>query len=213
MEKTKIIENLTWRYATKKFDNTKKLSKEQTSILKQIISLTPSSYGLEPYKALLITDSKIREELKKVSWNQSQVTDCSHYVVFLYKTIITEKDVENYIERVAKTRNMDKSNLTGYKDMMIGDLVKGPRSKYIKEWAKNQSYIALGNTMTALSTLSIDACPLEGFDPESYNKILKLEKEGFYPSVALAVGFRAKDDSYANLKKVRTPEKELIKEL
>ncbi len=213
MEKNNILKSLEYRYATKKFDNSKKLSKDEVSFLKKVISLTPTSYGVEPYKVFLITNNKLREELKKVSWNQSQVTDCSHYVVFAHKITITEKDIVNYIERIAKTRNIAKETLSGYKDMMIGDLVKGPRSKVIKEWAKNQAYIALGNTMTALAAANIDACPLEGFDPESYNKLLDLEKEGFYPAVALAVGFRAKDDSYAEYKKVRTSEKELIKEL
>ncbi len=210
MENKNIIENLKWRYATKKFDNSKKLTEDQVEQLKEIISLTPTSYGMEPYKALIITDKKIREELKKYSWNQAQVTDCSHYVVFLHKKQITKEDVGNYMQRIADTRGIDKSNLSNYAGMISGDLIEGPRSKAIEQWSKNQSYIALGNTMTSLASLGIDACPMEGFDPKEYDRILGLEDSEFKSSVCLAVGFRAADDDISKLKKVRKSQDELI---
>jgi len=208
-----IINSLEKRYATKKFDVSKKLSSKQLNDLKKIISLTPTSYGIEPYRVLLVTEDKIRSELKKVSWNQNQVTDCSIFIVFAFKTTINESDIEEFIERMSNTRNISKDEFKVYKDMMIGDLVKGPRSKFIKEWAKNQAYIALGNTMTSLASMNIDSCPMEGFDPESYNKILNLEKEGLYPAVALAVGFRDETDTYATYKKVRLDENKMFKEI
>jgi nitroreductase len=213
MENKNILEGLKWRYATKVFDSSKKLSEDQVEQLKEIISLTPSSYGLEPYKVIIITNEELRLQLKKVSWNQAQVTDSSHYVVFLHKKTISEDDIKEFVNRTANIRSVDISTLEVYQNLMIGDLVNGPRSKIISQWSKNQVYNALGNTMTGLSALEIDSCPLEGFDPFEYNKILELEETEFTTSVCLAVGFRDESDKYATLKKVRKSHDELIKEI
>ena len=205
-----LISSLNWRYATKQFDK-KKLSKEQEKTLFGAISLTPTSYGIEPYEVFVVENPKVREQLRKVSWNQAQVTDASHLLVFAGKTTITEKDIDEFFARTAKTRGIDVATLDGYKKMILGDLVQGPRSKIIGEWAKRQAYIALGNAMTSAALLGLDSCPMEGLDPVEYDKILDLPKKGYNTVVVLAVGFRSSEDKYAQLKKVRKSDKLFVR--
>lgn len=206
----KLIAALEWRYATKKFDSHKKIDEKTWSTLEQTLVLTPSSYGLQPWKFIVVQNQGIKDQLKAVSWNQSQVSDCSHHVVFVIKEKMDEAHITHFIEETAKTRGMDPATLDGYKKMMLGDLVNGPRSKVITEWAARQAYIALGNFMTAAAVLGIDTCPLEGIDPVKYDEILGLNGTGWKTVCACPAGFRAEDDKYATAKKVRFAASEVI---
>ncbi len=202
-----LITALEWRYATKQFD-TKKISADQEKTLLRAISLSASSFGIEPYEVLVVSNPKVREELRKVSWNQSQITDASHLLVFAARTIITEKDIDEFVARIAKTRGVSVESLESYKQMM-GGLPKLSPEKALA-WTSKQAYIALGNGLTTAALIGLDACPMEGFDAAAYDKILGLTAKGYATAVVMTVGFRSSEDKYAHLKKVRKSEKELF---
>jgi nitroreductase len=205
-----LLETLEWRYATKKFDSSKKIDEKTWKTLEQALILTPSSYGLQPWKFIIVENQELKEKLKTASWNQSQVTDCSHHVVFAVKEKMDEEHITKFIEQTAKVRGQDISTLEGYKKMMIGDLVNGPRSHVISEWAARQAYIALGNFMTAAATLGVDACPFEGIEPLKYDEILGLTGSGWKTVCACPAGYRSADDKYAGAKKVRFDLSDLV---
>lgn len=205
-----LVKQLQWRYAVKKFDPAKKISDENWAALENALILTPSSYGLQPWKFLVITNPALREKLTPASWNQKQVVDCSHYVVFLVKKTMTEKDIALFINATASTRNSPREKLSGYEKMMVSDLVYGARSKIIREWASHQVYIALGNLMTSAAMLGIDTCPMEGFEPEKYDEILGLKDTDYASLVCCAVGYRSSEDAYAKAAKVRYGRDELF---
>lgn len=207
---SQLVEALNWRYATKKFDPTKKIDAKTWSSLEEALILSPSSYGLQPWKFIVVENQEIKNKLKEVSWNQSQVSDCSHHVVFAIKEKMDEEHISHFIEQTAKVRGMDPSVMDGYKKMMVGDLVSGPRSQTISEWAARQAYIALGNFMTAAAMIGVDTCPLEGIDPGKYDEILGMKGSGYRVVVACPAGYRAEDDKYAQSKKVRFESSELI---
>ena len=206
-----LLAALQWRYATKVFDATKKIPADLWSALEKTLVLTPTSYGLQPYQFLIVQDAATRAALLPHSWGQKQVVDCSHYVVFLARTEMKEADVTKLISRISAVRGIPAESLNFYRDMMLSDVVNGPRGKTAHEWAARQAYIALGNLMTAAAVLSVDACPMEGLVPAEYDKILKLEGTGYKTVVALALGYRAAGDKYASLAKVRYEAGDLIK--
>jgi nitroreductase len=205
-----LLVRLKWRYATKKFDAAKKIHSSIWSALEEALVLSPSSYGLQPYRFVVIADPELRKKLRAVSWDQPQVTDASHFVVFARKLAMTDADVERFVGLIAETRGSARGSLQGYYDMMVGDLVKGPRSAWIEEWTARQTYIALGNLLTSAALLGVDACPMEGLDPAKYDEILGLAAKGYGTTNVCALGYRADDDKYADAKKVRFPNNELI---
>jgi nitroreductase len=205
-----LLEALNWRYATKVFDASKKISADVWSTLEQTLVLTPTSYGLEPYKFLVVQDAAKRAALLPHSWGQKQVVDCSHFVVFLARTEMKEADVDKLIQRISKVRGVPAESLGQYRGMMVSDIVNGPRSKVAHEWAARQCYIALGNFMTSAAVLGVDACPMEGISPADYDKILSLEGSGYKTVVACAAGYRAAGDKYATLPKVRFETKDTV---
>ena len=205
-----LLHQLTWRYATKKFDPLKKISATDWAVLEQALVLTPSSYGLQPWKFIVVTDPALKTRLRPASWNQSQVEDCSHLVVFTAKKDITEADLDRFIARTAEVRGATIESLAGYKGYMVGDLVKGPRHAFIHEWAARQTYIALGNLMTAAAMLGVDACPFEGIEPAKYDEILGLVDTGYATVAACPLGYRSADDKYASAPKVRFEAKDVI---
>ena len=206
-----LLAALQWRYATKVFDATKKIPADLWSALEKALVLTPTSYGLQPYQFLIVQDAAKRAALLPHSWGQKQVVDCSHYVVFLARTEMKEADVTKLISRISAVRGVPAETMTPYWNMMIKDVVNGPRGKAAHEWAARQSYIALGGLMTAAALLGVDACPMEGLVPAEYDKILKLEGTGYKTVVALALGYRAAGDKYASLAKVRYEAADLVK--
>jgi nitroreductase len=204
---------LHWRYATKVFDAAKKIPAETWETLGQSLVLTPTSYGLQPYKFLVIGNPAKRAELLPHSWGQKQVVDCSHFVVFTARTEMKEADVDKLIRRTTDLRKLPADALNAYRGMMLGDVVNGPRGKIAHEWATRQTYIALGNLMTCAAVLGVDACPMEGLNPVEYDRILNLNDSGYATVVACALGYRAAGDKYANLAKVRFETKELIQQI
>ncbi len=198
-----LIQQLNWRYATKKFDASRKVPQADWSVLEESLILTASSYGLQPWKFIIVTDPALKAKLRPASWNQSQVEDCSHLVVFAAKQEVTEADVDRFIARIAEVRGVTAESLAGYKGFMMGDLVNGPRHAIIGEWAARQTYIAMGNLLTSAAVLGIDACPFEGIEPANYDEILGLAGTGYATVAACPVGYRSADDKYASAPKVR----------
>ena len=205
-----LLGALGWRYAVKKFDSAKKISATDWETLENAVVLSPSSYGLQPWKFLVIQNPELRSKLKPASWNQSQVVDASHFVVFLVRNTMDEKYVARFIDDTAKTRGIPAESMKVYRDMILSDLVKGPRSKQIREWAARQTYIALGNMMTCAAVMGIDACPMEGFQPEKYDELLELRAGDYSSLVCLALGYRSADDKYASMKKVRFSKADVV---
>ncbi len=205
-----LLDALRWRYATKVFDAGRTIPAPEWQALEQALVLTPSSYGLQPWKFLVVQDPALRRELRPHSWNQSQVTDCSHLVVFLAKRTITEADADRLVAAIAAARGQQVADLEGYRQMMQVDLIEGPRRLEIDRWASNQLYIALGNLMTSAAVLGIDTCAIEGFSPAEYDRILELEQSDYRSRVVCACGYRSADDKYASLAKVRYAESDLI---
>jgi len=201
---------LDWRYAAKKFDPTKRVSEKDWKTLEASLVLSPSSYGLQPWKFLVVQNPQLRQQLRDVSWGQSQVTDCSHYVVFVYKIKMDEAHIQKYIDRIAQVRNLPVTSLDGFKKAMIGDVVNGPRAQVIEWWAQRQTYIAMGFLMETAAVLKVDTCPMEGLDPKAYDKILNLEGTGWATIAAVAVGYRHAEDVLQHAKKVRFENKDLV---
>jgi nitroreductase len=205
-----ILEKLQWRHAVKKFDPSKKISEADWFILEESLRLAPSSYGLQPWKFIVVQDPKIRAALTPVSWNQTQVEDCSHYVVLATLTKIEVAYVEKFVAKIAQVRELDVASLENYKNLMVSDLVNGPRSAIVQWWSQRQSYIAMGMLMETAALLDIDACPLEGIEPAAYDRILQLEGSGYAAVAAVALGYRSLEDKYQLLKKVRFDRDEVI---
>jgi len=205
-----LLQALRWRYATKTFDAGRQIDPSTWATLEQSLVLTASSYGLQPWKFLVITNAAIRAELRPHSWNQSQITDCSHLVVLLKKRVITAADADRLVQTTASTRGIEASLLDGYRNMIQVDLIEGPRSQVIGQWAANQVYIALGNLLTSAALLGVDTCAMEGFSPADYDRILGLESSDYQSCVVCACGYRSADDKYASLAKVRYSNTDLI---
>jgi nitroreductase len=203
------IEDLQWRYATKKFDPTKQVLEEDLDYLKKAMQLSASSYGLQPYEILIVKDSEIREKLKPVSWNQSQITDASYVIVIANKTNFGEELVDDYITNVSETRNIPIEDLKGYADFM-----KKTLSEFTSEqkeiWTAKQTYIVLGNLLSAAAIKKIDACPMEGFDAKKVNEILELNHRNLNASVIATIGYRSDEDLTQHYAKVRRPKQELF---
>ena len=204
-----FIENQNWRYATKKFNSDKKISNSDLEILKEAIQLSSSSYGLQPYKVLIIENEEIRKQLQPASWGQSQITDASHLFVFASVTNVDAEYITRYAENMAKTRNIPFDSVKGYADFMIGNIASLTPEKQII-WAQKQAYLALGNLLNAAAELKIDVTPMEGFLPEQYNEILGLKEKGLHATLVATIGYRHDEDDTQHYAKVRKPITELF---
>lgn len=206
-----LLQQLNWRYATKQFDPTQKIAADLWETLEQSLVLTPSSFGVQPWKFFVITDSTVREALVPHCWNQRQVADASHLVVFAIKQDITATDIDGYLDRIAEVRQVPVDSLQGFGSVIKGFLANPPVP--VNEWATRQVYIALGQFMTSAALLGIDTCPMEGFIPPKINELLGLEAQGYAAVVLCPAGYRAADDKYATLPKVRYPQSAMVSHL
>jgi nitroreductase len=204
-----IIENLNWRYSPKKFDADKKIAKSDLNILKEAVRLSASSYGLQPYQVILLENEDLRQQIRAVAWNQSQVTEASDVMIFANITDIGETEVQNYIDNISSVRAIPAANLKGFADMMTNVVTKlTPEAKTV--WTAKQTYVALGTLLSAAADLKIDATPMEGFDMNAVNKILELPEKGLSATLIVTLGYRHEDDTTQHLKKVRKPNEELF---
>lgn len=211
MSQQEVISHaLNWRYAVKKFDAQKKIGAAEWKILKDSLRLSPSSYGLQPWKFIVVENPQLRQKLREVSWNQSQVTDCSHYVVLTYREKVDPEFIRQNMEKIASVRGVSVESLAGFEKAIIGDIVKGPRSLTIESWAQRQVYIAMGFLLETAALLNIDSTPMEGLDAAAYDKLLEIEGSGWKTVAAVALGYRHSEDPFIQNKKVRFDENELF---
>jgi len=205
-----LLAALNWRYATKSFDPTRRIPDADWAVLEKALIATPSSFGLQPWKFVIVTDPAVKESLVAVSWGQRQVADASHLVVLAVKTKITEVDVAAYMENISAVRGVPPASLDGFQAIINGFIANPPFGLTVEDWLTRQAYIALGNLMTSAALLGIDTCPMEGFDPKKYDAILGLTALGLRAVVTCPVGYRSAGDKSAGLAKVRFPASELV---
>ena len=208
-----LLEDLNWRYAVKNFDPHKPIPAETWKALEESLVLTPSSYGLQPWKFIVVTDKEMKAKLRPHAWHQSQVTDCSHFVVFASKTTIDSEYIDSHLHRTVELRGTPFESMARFRKGMIEDLVHGARSGVVTEWAGRQAYIALGQFMLAAAMLHVDACPMEGFVPAEFDSLLGLTAEGLTATVCCAAGYRSEHDKYATMPKVRFQTEKLVTRL
>lgn len=204
-----FLDHQNWRYATKKFDATKKVSEEDLNTLKEAIRLSSSSYGLQPYKVIIVENPELRAQLQQAAWGQSQIVDASHLFIFANETNIGDEAIDNFLNTISVTRETPMEALTGYGDFMKSKIsTLEPDLKNV--WASKQTYLALGNLLNAAAELKIDVTPMEGFVPAKVNEILGLDKLGLNASLLATIGYRHDEDATQYYKKVRKSNEELF---
>ena len=206
------VEQLKWRYAAKKFDNSKELEQDKLEVIKQAFNLTATSFGLQTINLLIVKDEKIRASLVEHAYGQSQVIDSSHLLIICIQENINENHISDYYSNIKKIRATPDEVLNPFKKNLI-NMMKNMSISEKQQWSKNQAYIALGNLMTVCAIEEIDSCPMEGFIPNKFDEVLNLKEKGLKSVLLLPVGYRAKDDMFADFKKVRKPIEESVIEL
>lgn len=206
---TDIIEQLKWRYATKKFDSTKILSEEKLSILKESFNLTATSYGLQPLKMVVIGNSELKKKLVPITMNQEQVSNASHVLVLCTESEMNSDYIKDYFNLVEETRKTSREILNPFQSFLIGEFSEKSKTT-IETWMAKQAYLALGNLLTVCALEDIDSCPIEGFEPAAYNELLGLSEMGLNSVLVLAIGYRAEDDFFSGLEKVRRGVEEVV---
>lgn len=204
-----LLDKLNRRYATKKFDENKKISPEQLDELLSAVQLAPSSAGLQAYRIIVVENPEIKQKLREAARGQQQLTTASHVIVFAAETNLDGEYVKNYIDRIAATRGVDRANLEAFEKNITHNVNLMTEDVKIV-WNHKQSYIALGVLLSAAADLGIDACPMEGFEAGSFDEILGLKALGLTTSVIAPIGFRADDDHLSKAAKVRRPKEELF---
>ncbi|HUF05258.1 MAG TPA: NAD(P)H-dependent oxidoreductase [Aridibacter sp.] len=203
-----ILHQLRWRYATKGFDPELKVSEEDWETLMNAAILAPSSWGLQPFKMVVVTDTEMKKRLRPACNNQPQITDCSHLVIFAASKELTEEHIDGFIDLTAKTREMELEELEDFRKLLHDFRKKLETNGTALTWSQRQSYISLGFLLSTSALMGIDACPMEGFQPEKVDEILGLE--GYRSTALCALGYRTGNDWLVGLKKVRFPPEEMV---
>ena len=203
------IDDLNWRYAVKQFDASKKVSDEDLQKLIDAVQLSASSYGLQPYKILVVKDQAVKEKLKAAGYNQSQFSDATAVFVFAHQTDFDAELVDSYIELSERIKELETGTLEGYANLMKNALLNLPQEAKAG-WTSRQAYIALGNLLSAAAAHKIDACPMEGFEAATFDEILGLTEHNLHAVVVAAVGYRSAEDETQHAPKVRRPQEELF---
>ena len=209
---TDVLEQLKWRYATKKFDASKRLSEEKLSILKESFNLTATSYGLQPLKMIILSNPDLKKLLVPITMDQDQVENASHVLVICTETKIDSDYIKDHFNLVVKIRSTPREILSSFEEYLVTSF-SDKQSDELNIWSTNQAYLALGNLLTVCAIEKIDACPIEGFDPDKYDELLQLNEKGLQSVIVLAVGYRAEDDMFSGFDKVRKGVNEVIIEM
>lgn len=188
-----FLSNLNWRYATKKFDTSRKVSDADLEKILEAIRLTPTSFGMQPYHAYVITNQEIKEKIQAIAWNQSQVGTSSHLIVFTARTDLAQNK-EEYFTLISGGNPEVRAQLKGYEDMVDGFVAGKPTPESVLPWSAKQAYIAQGFALAAAAELEIDSCAMEGFDPVALGEILGLP-ESQKAVVMLPIGYRDPEES------------------
>ncbi|MAN59574.1 MAG: NAD(P)H-dependent oxidoreductase [Flavobacteriaceae bacterium] len=200
--KDTVIDTLSWRYATKKFDPERRIPDEKLDIIKEAFNLTATSYGLQPLRMMVIEKKSVKEALVPLTMEQRQVADASHVLVLCVENTLDSSFIKNYFNRVETTRNTPRAILKPFEKFLV-DSFSEKNPEEIQQWMEKQAYIALGNLLTVCALEEIDTCPIEGFEPEQYDEYLNLREKGLRSVVVIAMGYRAEDDFFSEMKKVR----------
>jgi nitroreductase len=207
-----LLEALKWRYATKRM-NGKKVPQEKVDSILEAASLAPSSMGLQPYTLLVIENEETRRKLQPAAYNQPQLTEGSHLIVFASWTNVTEEQVDEYIRHISSVRNVPLESLDAFRGSLMG-IVTGRSTEAKAEWAARQAYIAFGTAIAAAAVEHVDATPMEGFNPQAVDEILGLKEKGLTSVTMLALGYRDESaDLLSGAKKVRRSKEKLILEV
>ena len=209
-----LIQQLKWRYAVKRFDVTRKISESDWKALEEALILSPSSYGLQPWKFYVVTDEKVKKELQPHAWNQPQIVEASHIVVIAAKKDANPETIEKYLNRVNEVRGTALKDLEMLKGMMLNSQKMAISNGFINEWSARQCFIALGFLLSAAAVLGIDACPMEGFLPAEFDRVLGINEEGYGSVVVCAIGYRDNEQDWlSKLAKVRYENSEVVKHI
>jgi len=206
---TDIIKDLQWRYAVKKFDKNKKLPAKKIELLKQAFNLTPTSYGLQSIRLVIVSNQEKKNRLQKMAYDQAQVSTCSHLLVICSQTDFGEKDIDRFIELNIAAMPDKQAYFTVYGQTLKERFVQKSTTE-IQAWADDQAHIALGNLLTVCAVEKIDSCPMAGFEPKKVNEYLGLKDKGLSAVSLLPVGIRSKDDLHRFEPKVRRSLTEMI---
>ncbi|MFO7745999.1 MAG: NAD(P)H-dependent oxidoreductase [Psychroflexus sp.] len=204
-----MIDALEWRYATKKFDDSKSIDSNKIELLKKGFNLTPTSYGLQPLRLVIVKNQDLKNKLFEHSYNQIQVKTASHVLVICIENTVDEEFINHNFELQKEIREAEDEIVKPFRDFLIKDFTNR-NDQQIKAWGVNQAYLAMGNLLTICAAEKIDACPMEGFESHAYDDILNLKEKGISSALVLPIGYRAKDDKFADFKKVRRPQEETI---
>lgn len=205
-----LIDQLQWRYATKKMDSTKAVPAQKLENILEAIRLTASSSGLQPYEIFVITNPGIREQIKAIAWGQTQITDCSHLLVFAAWDTYTDERINTAFDMTEKLRNFKSESGTIYRQKLLADYpLRDPETNFTH--AAKQAYIALGTALIAAAEEQVDCTPMEGFDPKALDRILDLGAKGLRSVIMLPLGYRKTDEDWlVSLKKVRRSQEDFI---
>jgi nitroreductase len=209
MQPSELLAALRFRYATKAFDPARKIPADTWEAIEKSLVLTPSSFGLQPWKFLIVENPELREKLRAASWGQGQVTDASHLVVLTARTDLTQADIDSWVARLSEVQGTPLDVLAGLSGV-ISSFSSAMTPAERQAWNTRQVYIALGQLMTACALLQIDTCPMEGFVAAKFDEILGLEAQGLTCAVLCPAGYRHADDRYASLPKIRFQNSDVI---
>ena len=207
-----LLAALRWRYATKQFDASRKIPQETWDAIEESLVLTPSSFGLQPWKFFVVNDPAIRAKLQPESWNQPQVTEASHFVVLAARTDLAESDIDAWITRMSEAQGKTAEAVAPLKGMISG-FAETMSHDARHAWNVRQVYVALGQLMASAAVLGIDACPMEGISAAAYDRLLGLENSGYGTVVACALGYRSAEDKYATTPKARFAREKVIQHI
>jgi nitroreductase len=204
-----FLDKQNWRYATKRFDASKKISNQDLDFLKEAVRLSASSFGLQLYKVIVVEDPEVKAALLPAAFGQTQITDASHLFIFANQLNVGNPQIDDYIANVSKTRDLPVDALTGFGDYMKGYVNPIPEDAK-NVWTAKQTYLALGNLLNAAAEIEIDATPMEGFNAAQFNEILGLDKLNLNATVICPVGYRHFEDETQHYKKVRKSQEDLF---
>jgi nitroreductase / dihydropteridine reductase len=207
-----ILDALEWRYAVKKFDDKASLTEQQILEVKKVFNLSASSYGLQPYKMIVVQNPELKEKLVPASFGQQQISQSAAILVFAVRTDFGMDYIDQFFKDMSTKRQIPLENLEGYKNFMKGSFANKSEDE-ISSWATKQVYLTMGHMLASLAALQIDTCPMEGLDPQAYDKILDLEAKQLKTIVAMPIGVRAPDDASATALKVRKDLSDIIIDL
>jgi len=208
-----LLQQLKWRYAVKEFDSAKKIPEDLIDALEESLVLTPSSFGLQPWKFFIVENQLLKDRMPEISWNQPQPKDCSHMVLLAIKRDFTEADVNRFIECLAEARQVTVDSLEGYRNFAGGFVAQGVSEGWIEHWSTHQVYIAIGQLMASAALLGVDACPMEGIQADAYDELLGVDSNVYHVVLGCALGYRSGNDKYASMPKARYSKASLVERI